>query len=236
MKSRAVLWDFDGTLAHTAPDMVAALHQWQAVRNQKPVDYEIARMCVSGGARALLRAAGMEESDPMYDGAREDFLARYEAGGYRRTVLFSGATETLRILNREGWKWGVVTNKPRRYFAPIASVLGMETNPEIDLPANAPPKAAVLVAGDDHAQSKPSPAPLLLAAQVAEVPPNQCIYIGDDRRDAEAAHAAGMPFILAGWGYWAAADWKNAPAAAAIASSPSCIVPLARMLAADFAS
>lgn len=231
---RAVFWDFDGTLAHTAPDMIAALHQWQNARGESPADYDAARARVSGGARALLQLAGMEESDPMYDAAREDFLARYEEGGYRRTILFSGVRDALRELESDGWLWGVATNKPRRYFSSIADMLGVDVNPETVLPPGAPPKAAALVAADDCARGKPSPEMLLLAAKTADAPPQRCIYIGDDRRDAEAARAAGMPFILAAWGYWPAADWTSAPDAAAISSSPRCIPALARMIAQDF--
>ncbi|MGI9297744.1 MAG: HAD family hydrolase [Gammaproteobacteria bacterium] len=232
MIRRAVFWDFDGTAAHTAPDMIAALHKLQSARGDAPADYDAARARVSGGARALLQLAGIDESDPAYDAARAEFLARYEEGGYGRTVLFSGVKDALRELAADGWKWGIATNKPRRYFAQIAENLGIRVHPEA--PPNSPPPASALVAGDDCARGKPSPEMLLLAAKIADAPPRRCIYIGDDRRDAEAARAAGMPFILAAWGYWPAADWKTAPAAAAIASSPRCIPPLARMLAKDF--
>lgn len=231
---RALLLDFDGTAAHTAPDMVAALQSWQQDRGEPPADYEAARYCVSGGARALLGLAGMTESAPEYEAARDDFLARYENSGYNRTFLFAGVQNVLTTLAQEGWSWGIVTNKPRQYFAPIAVNLNIETNPELELPATAPPLAAALVAGDDCAKSKPSPEPLLLAAEIAGVSPEHCIYVGDDRRDAQAARAAGMQFILAGWGYWPAEDWKSAPAADAIASTPKCLPALCRMLTMGF--
>lgn len=232
MKDRAVFWDFDGTAAHTAPDMIAALHQWQESRGEPLADYDAARARVSGGSRALLNLAGMDESDSEYESAREDFLARYEKGGYGRTFLFSGVKDALHTLVADGWMWGIATNKPRRYFAPVADNLGISVHPQTA--PDLPPSASALVAGDDCARAKPSPEMLLLAAQAAGANPHRCIYIGDDRRDSEAARAAGMSFILAAWGYWPAADWKSAPVAAAIASSPRCIPPLARMLAKDF--
>ena len=109
-------------------------------------------------------------------------------------------------------------------------MLSLDTNPDTELPHGAPPLAAALVAGDDCAKAKPSPESLLLAAEIAGVSPQRCIYIGDDVRDAMAAQAAGMAFILAAWGYWAANDWHRAPAAAAIAATPHGIVPLVKML------
>ena len=229
----AVFFDFDGTLAHTAPDMAAAFREWQTAAGQTPAEYEVIRPAVSGGARALLKLAGVEEDSPDYESARLDFLARYEAGGYQRTFLFGGMKECLTSLKEDGWKWGIITNKPRQYFAPIADNLSLNTDPEMLLP-DSPPAAAAMVAGDDCPRGKPSPESLLLAAEIAGVPPRRCIYIGDDARDSQAAQAAGMRFIVAGWGYWPTTEWFRSPAADAIISSPHCIPPLARMYAAIF--
>ncbi|MGI9306269.1 MAG: HAD family hydrolase [Gammaproteobacteria bacterium] len=227
---RAVLFDFDGTLAHTAPDLAAALHGLQESRGEKPAEYEDARLRASGGTKALLALAGIFPEDEEYESARADFLHRYETGGYKRTFLFGGIKNALAEIAAEGWKWGVATNKPRRYFSAVAEKMGIDSNPEAELPPDSLPLASALVAGDDCARAKPSPQPLLLAAEIAGVAPKNAVYVGDDVRDAQAAQAAGMKFILAGWGYWAAAEWRRAPAAEAVAAAPKCIPPLARMI------
>lgn len=211
--------------------MVAALHKWQQAHGKTPIAYERARMAVSGGARALLALAGVDAAADDFAAAREEFLMRYEEAGYKRSICFGGVKEALTVLAAEGWAWGVVTNKPRRYFSPIAAELQIHTDPEAA--AGALPLAAALVAGDDCAQAKPAAAPLLLAAEIAGVAPENCIYVGDDVRDSQAAQAASMPFILAGWGYWPAAEWSQAVQLAALAATPASVAPLARMLAAS---
>ena len=213
---RAIFFDFDGTLAHTAPDMVAALHRWQAENNQPPIAPARAQAAVSGGARALLALTGTHETDAHYPAAKSRFLSLYEASGYANTALFTGMRQTLCAITAADWKWGVATNKPRQYFAPIAEKLSLPT------PA--------LVAGDDCAHAKPAPDMLLHAAALTDAEPRYCCYVGDDVRDSLAAKAAGMRFILAGWGYWPASDWQQAESCGGIAATPLDVLSLARGL------
>ena len=223
MTIKAIFFDFDGTLAHTAVDMLKALHGWQTANGQPLVDYQKARLQVSGGARALLSLAGVTESDENYDAARDDFLSRYEEGGYPNTILFSGIKEALSLFTAQDISWGIVTNKPRRYFSAIMDMLEISAHSSPFLGPIAPPVATI--AGDD-CPSKPAPDSLILAAMQANVSPEQCLYVGDDIRDAQAAKAAGMRFIIAGWGYWTAQEWEKVAAVEAIATTPQCLKTL----------
>ena len=238
---RCVLFDFDGTLARTAADMTAALNAMRAARGLPPLAVADAAARVSGGARALLEFGGLAAGGTDPAAARAEFLRLYEATGYEQTDLFPGAAELLHELNGAGkggedgtvgkdgtverggvggWEWGVMTNKPRRYFAPLAEKLGWGGK-------------AGLVAGDDCARAKPHPDGLLRAAALCGAPPERCVYAGDDPRDARAAQAAGMPFILAAWGYWTPSHWAGAAPVAALAAAPRDIPPLTRMLLPD---
>ena len=191
----AVIFDFDGTLADTAPDMTAALDHWLAVRQRPPADAAAARRLCSSGARVLLDFCGLNGE------AREDsiteYLNYYEETGYRDTVLFDGVGDMLEQLNTAGVRWGVATNKPARFFAPIAERL------------LAPLRPAALVARDDMTlRAKPHPDILLAAVRDDDVPA-ACVYVGDDVRDAAASLAAGFKFVGVTWGYWRPEQWGN---------------------------
>ena len=210
---RTVLFDFDGTLADSAPDLIAALNNWLAVRNRQPIDATAARNLCSGGSRALLSFCGLGDED--FEQAKADYLRRYEATGYQHTVLFTGIPEILKQLNQMSITWGIVTNKPRRYFAAIAKRLQLT---ELG--------AKIFVCGDDHPHAKPHPQPLLAAAAACNTPPTQCIYVGDDVRDAKAAASAAMLFIGTTWGYWQPKQWQNSedmPPIGAYVSTPSAL-------------
>ena len=212
-----LLFDFDGTLARTAADMTAALNAMLLARGRSPVALADAALRVSGGARALLEFGGFTANDEDMGAARNEFLRLYEATGYRETDLFPGVAEMLADLENRGWPWGVMTNKPRRYFSPLAGRLGWG-------------EKAGLVAGDDCARAKPHPDGLLKAAELCGAAAARCVYVGDDPRDARAALAAKMPFILAAWGYWTPPQWSDSAPVSALAATPADILPLAKML------
>ena len=215
-----MLFDFDGTLARTAADMTAALNAMRTERGMPPVRAAEAASLVSGGARALLEFGGLAGEGADMAAMRAEFLRLYELTGYEQTDLFPGAAEMLRDLENNGWEWGVMTNKPRRYFAPLAERLGWGDK-------------LGLVAGDDCSRAKPHPDGLLRAAELIGVGAEFCVYAGDDPRDARAAKAAGMPFILAGWGYWTPSQWAGSHCVSALAATPRDVPPLARMLIPD---
>ena len=187
---RAVLFDLDGTFADTAPDLAAALNHTRASRNLPPLPLDIIRPQASHGSRGLLKLGfGIEPEHPGYDALRDIFLAYYERNICVHTRLFSGMAELVAELERRGIRWGIVTNKPQRYTVPLMQALGYAS------------RAACLVSGDTCAHAKPHPEPMLKACELIGVSPEQCLYLGDDLRDMQAANAAKMPGIIARYGY-----------------------------------
>lgn len=200
--SALILFDFDGTLADTAPDLAAAANR-QRTRKRvlAPLPYDALRPVASQGARGLLRVAlNLEPHDADYKAARLQFLADYEANSTAESRLFPGIDTLLIGLEERGLSWGIVTNKVTYLTLPIVEYLGLAQ------------KSAVVVCGDTTAHAKPHPAPLLHAAELAGFDTQRCVYIGDDLRDIQAAHAAGMPAVAAAYGYVHADDdiksWK----------------------------
>jgi len=188
--SALVLFDFDGTLADTAPDLAAAANRQRTRRGLPPMAIEILRPHASQGARGLLRAAlSLQPGDPDYESTRLQFLADYEAAMTMHTRLFDGIPELLARLRERGLDWGIVTNKVERLALPLVAHLGLSG------------QCAAVVCGDTTAHSKPHPEPLLHAARVAGYEARRCMYVGDDLRDVQAARAAGMPVIAAAYGY-----------------------------------
>lgn len=184
-----VLFDFDGTFADTAPDMAAAANRLRAQRGLQPLGIERLRPFVSMGARGLVKAALDYDPDhPEFESARTEFLSDYENNSTTHTALFDGIEQLLDDIRAQNMRWGIVTNKLTRYAEPIVAWLDL-------------PDCATLVCGDTVAHAKPHPLPLQHAAQQAGFDTHQCIYIGDDLRDIQAAKAAGMPSIAAAYGY-----------------------------------
>ncbi|MFC4277722.1 HAD-IA family hydrolase [Achromobacter aloeverae] len=189
MKS-LILFDFDGTLADTAPDLAAAANRQRTRRGLEPMPFEILRPVASQGARGLLRVAlDMLPDHPEFEATRADFLADYAANSTVHSRLFPGIAELLRDIEARGHAWGIVTNKVTYLAEPVVAHLGLAQS------------TAVLVCGDTVGRAKPYPDPLLHAAKAAGYTPDRCVYIGDDLRDVQAAHAAGMPAIAAAYGY-----------------------------------
>ena len=186
----AVLFDLDGTLADTAPDMARTVNLMREKRGLAPVPAAQVRPHVSRGARGMICSAFAIGTDhPDYPAMREEFLELYVDNLCVGTRLFPGMEELLDALESGGLKWGVVTNKFERLALPVMAGLGLEG------------RAGVVVGGDTCERAKPFPDSLLFAASVLGVSPARTLYIGDDERDVQAARAAGMPVIVAGYGY-----------------------------------
>jgi len=185
-----VLFDFDGTLADTAPDLAFAANQQRARRGLPDLMASAYRAHASQGARGMLRIAlGLSPEDAGFDTARAQFLADYAQAMTRATQLFPGIADLLARLRAHGHAWGIVTNKMESLALPIIAHLGLAET------------CAVAVGGDTTPHAKPHPEPLLYAARTAGYAPDQCVYIGDDARDIAAGRAAGMPTIAAAYGY-----------------------------------
>ena len=211
----AVLFDLDGTLIDSAPDLAGAANEMRAARCVPALAYESLRCRVGSGARGMLAAAfGAAPGAAGYEALRDEFLARYEARLTRETRVFADVASVLDALDAHSVPWGIVTNKIERYSTPIVRCLGLAV------------RARVVVSGDSSPHAKPHPAPLLEAARCIGVAASACVYVGDDLRDVLAGRAANMATIAAGWGYLgegaSIADWN----ADAVAQRPIDLLPL----------
>lgn len=187
---KAVLFDLDGTFADTAPDLAAALNHTRATRDLAPLPLAALRPQASHGSRGLLKTGfGIEPDHPHYDTLRDIFLDYYANNICVQTQLFGDIANLIDTLEQRGIKWGIVTNKPHRYTVPLMQALGYAE------------RAACLVSGDSFAHAKPHPEPLLKACQLIGVTAAECLYLGDDVRDMQAANSAGMRGIIANYGY-----------------------------------
>jgi 2-phosphoglycolate phosphatase len=187
---KAVLFDLDGTLADTAPDLGYTINCMREARGLPALPLAATRPVTSLGARGML-GVGLDvmPGHPDYHALREEFLDIYAKNLCRETKLFAGMAELLDELERRNVLWGVVTNKAERYTHPLLELLGVHH------------RTACIVGGDTTGKIKPDPAPLLAAAERIGIAPQYCLYLGDDRRDVEAGRAAGMKAVVAGFGY-----------------------------------
>ena len=206
---RAVLFDLDGTLIDTAPDLAFALNEMRRHRGLPALAEALTRPQASHGTQGLLRIGfGVLPDQREFHLLREEFLEIYEANLTARSPLFPGMADVLDHLEAGGLKWGVVTNKPARYTEPLLDHYGLLT------------RAACVVSGDTCSEPKPHPAPMLHACKLASTAPGDCLYIGDAERDVAAARAVAMPALVALYGYLGEDDRPEAWGAAGAIDSP----------------
>lgn len=190
MRLRAVLFDMDGTLLDTAPDFIAVCQAMRRERGLPAVPDALIRDVVSGGAQAMVAATfEMSPLDEAFEPLRQEFLERYQAHCAVDTCLFDGMGELLADLEKSRLVWGVATNKPLRFAEPIMHGLGLSA------------RSAVLLCPEHVTRSKPDPEMLLLACQQMDIAPSEVLFVGDDRRDIEAGHAAGTRTVAVRYGY-----------------------------------
>jgi 2-phosphoglycolate phosphatase len=206
---QTVLFDLDGTLLDTAPDLALALNTLLIEHQQQPLPLAQIRPWISLGTTALIRKGfNLDINDPLPESLRQRFLSIYTQHLAEQTALFPGMEAVLTTLESKKIQWGVVTNKAARLTDPLMQQLGLTK------------RSICNISGDTLAQCKPHPAPLLYACQLARSLPGQCIYVGDALRDIEAGQRAGMRTLVALYGYieahetpaqWGATGMINQP-------------------------
>lgn len=207
---RSVLFDLDGTLADTAPDLGFALNQQRMARGMPELSIDELRSHASSGARGLLQAGfGVRPDDSGYLELRDEFLDLYEKNISRNSTLFPGVPALLDEIEDRGMTWGIVTNKAERFTFPLLRALGLLE------------RSACVICGDTTPFAKPHPTPLVEAMSRIGTTAAQCIYVGDDERDVQAGHAAGMSVVVVRYGYlgngrppeeWGADGFVDSPA------------------------
>lgn len=186
----AILFDLDGTLIDSAPDLGAAADQMRVARGMPSLPLASYRHMAGAGARGMLDVAfSMGVDDPGYEVMREEFFSNYAACMTERTFAFDGVQELITHLEQRKLPWGVVTNKSSRFTDPLTRAMPLFAN------------AGTIVSGDTTPHAKPNPAPLLEAARRLGVSAERCVYVGDDERDIVAGMAAGMKTVAASYGY-----------------------------------
>lgn len=187
---KAVLFDLDGTLVDTAPDLGFALNLQRGIHGLPPLSDEVIRPQASHGARGLLGLGfNLKPEDAGFNPMRQEFLQLYADNLCRHSRLFDGMDDVLKELEARKLPWGVVTNKPARFTEPLLSMLDLAE------------RAASIISGDTCPEPKPHPGPLLYACEQIGVPAEHCLYVGDAERDVEAARNANMPCVIAHYGY-----------------------------------
>ena len=185
-----VFFDLDGTLADTAPDLVAATNKLLLARKLAPKPYAELRPCASAGARGLIGGAfGIGTDHPDFISLRDEFYTYYEQALLVESKLFDGIDHLLQEMDKANLPWGIVTNKSERFTKPLVKLMGLHQ------------RSASTISGDTTPHSKPHPEPILHAARAANIDASKAIYVGDDIRDIIAGKAAGMQTVAAAYGY-----------------------------------
>jgi len=208
-KVQTVLFDLDGTLLDTAPDLADALNAVLQANGRSAMQLEEIRPAVSHGGRALIELGfGSDAEYPEFEARRLELLTYYEDNIARHTRLFPGMENVLEEIEVRGLNWGVVTNKPGWLTDPLMEALRLDT------------RAASIVSGDTLKESKPHPAPLLHACKLIGSVPEHCMYVGDAERDIQSGRRAGMPTLVAMFGYITADDHPEDWGATALIHEP----------------
>lgn len=185
-----VLFDLDGTLVDSAPDLCASLNRIRRSENLAPLPYNVLREYAGSGARGLLKIGfDITDQDPRFPELKERFLSDYQNHCAEKVCCFDGIEQTLEEIEQAGWQWGVVTNKFSNFTVPIMKKLGLYD------------RACVIISGDETGRLKPHPDNMLVALNKMRALPQATPYVGDDIRDSKVAQTLGMPFAAATWGY-----------------------------------
>ena len=215
---RAVLFDLDGTLIDSAPDLAGAANDMRVARGLAPYPLAHFRPMVGSGARGMVgRAFDVAPPAPEFAPLRDEFLQRYEARMTQETRVFTEVLPLLDALDARVLPWGIVTNKATRFSEPLVHALGLFA------------RAGTLVCGDTTQHAKPHPEPLLEAARRMRVEAGACVYVGDDLRDVQAGKAAGMTTIAVAWGYLGLGESIKAWGADHIVQTPQQLLQLLAM-------
>lgn len=211
----AVLFDLDGTLIDSAPDLAGAGNEMRVARGLPALPFQDFRPIVGTGARGMLAVAlKVGPADPEFEALKDEFLLRYEQRITRDTAVFPGVANLLRSLNTVNVPCAIVTNKAARFALPLVDFMGLRE------------QVASVICGDTTPHTKPHPAPLLEAAIRMGISPRRCVYVGDDLRDVQAGHAAGMITVAAAWGYLGNGEPIGAWGAHHVVESPESLLSL----------
>ena len=214
----AVLFDLDGTLIDSAPDLGTAADKMRTDRGLESIPLSLYRPMAGAGARGMIAVAfGLAPEDAGFDELKEEFFLNYEVCLVEQTYVFEGIIELIARICQGGLKWGVVTNKSARFTVPLTRAMTLFNT------------ARTIVSGDTMSHAKPHPAPLLEAARQLQLPPERCVYVGDDERDIVAGRAAGMVTVAAAYGYLGASADTKAWKADFTISAPSELLNLLKM-------
>ncbi len=209
-QTQTVLFDLDGTLLDTAPDLANALNAVLQSNGRECLQFDAIRAVVSHGGRALIELGfGQDTEYPEFEARRLELLDYYEKNIARHTRLFPGMEDVLGEIESRGLNWGVVTNKPGWLTDPLMTALNLDK------------RAASIVSGDTLKENKPHPAPLLHACKLIGSKPEHCLYVGDAERDIQSGRSAGMPTLVALFGYITANDHPEDWGATALIREPA---------------